>query len=609
MKQSPLRDIFRIPKSVDYLQYGWWLAIILIIFVRVIHLSMDTPIHHLFTDEGWKLLDARTKTLFGIWNIEPHKPCYLYLHPIFTLLHTLNFKLFGVGYVPARMLNAILGILTIWLIMRIVKTFYDRKAGMIAGLAIGLNYYFSMVQRTAVIEPMVIFFMVVTILLLLNREQSYWYSIGAGVMVVVALATKLYAIILIPTVFVPLIIKRMWRDSLLVATGIGAGFLLYGAAWLIATDFQTFLEVLRTNIGYGELELVRAPAVIQQHDALRVGLAALESVCRRFIYLGHLFHMAPILSVAAAGYFMLFFQRGNSNVPSELEWIVITWLISGLFMLSNSRYTSFHHLLIVLPPLGIAGIIFWVGNSDLVKQSGTSSATGRIFCRSIQYAILWLIIQQIAYALMMMILEPHLMLRTPAIPPIPGFHIWEYLIYQNRLLDINQWWLLPRVQAFELFRHVLTVTSGIIALIITLALSRYKQIRNFRRDVLAVCVILIFVIQTSRFILQIAQADSSEIAASRMLRATLPSGSRVLGGEMFHLENNLHFAHHHEDAAWYIHSADYLILPIYHPLEGAVQNSVTIPNNVRLEYLKTFAVCHHQYNLYKLQHSKISLLY
>ena len=140
--------------------WSWWGVLLFVGLLRVIEPTADTPIHRLFTDEGWKLTDARSYALFGSWSTDLHPPCYLYLHPIYTLLHTLNFKIFGISFISARLLTAGIGVLTVWLIMRLMKSIYGYRAGILAGVLVGVNYYFTMLQRTAVIEPVVILIMV-----------------------------------------------------------------------------------------------------------------------------------------------------------------------------------------------------------------------------------------------------------------------------------------------------------------------------------------------------------------------------------------------------------------------------------------------------------------
>jgi len=65
------------------LKYSSYYLPVLLFFaflIRVIYLQSDTPLWHMYTDEGWKTLDARTFILTGNWYLTSNAaPYYLFL--------------------------------------------------------------------------------------------------------------------------------------------------------------------------------------------------------------------------------------------------------------------------------------------------------------------------------------------------------------------------------------------------------------------------------------------------------------------------------------------------------------------------------------------------
>ena len=68
--------------------------------------------NYFITDEGWWSHNARNFALFGQWVRDDFNQGFLYA-PVHSLLMTLSFRAFGVGFASARAVSAAAGLLTV----------------------------------------------------------------------------------------------------------------------------------------------------------------------------------------------------------------------------------------------------------------------------------------------------------------------------------------------------------------------------------------------------------------------------------------------------------------------------------------------------------------
>ena len=342
------------------LKYFIIIIVLLSLTFRVIHITADTPLLRLFSDEGYKTFDARNKTLTGSWNVPPHPPCYLYLHPIFTLVQYVFLSLFGVGYIQARLVSVLLSMGIIMLMFTIMRKHFGDHWAAVAAIFTGFNYYFIMISRTAVIEIPTIFFMMLTVFLFINgRQKSICYYLS-GVTCIIAVITKLYAIFLFPTIVFCFIFKKQFKEIAYFLGGIFSALLIYALFWLIFTNSETLLEIIKLNFNISRLEILRTHKSIALtltnfidtgSSELNFLFKLLKSILGRIIYLNHLFIMAPSLFIFTGCYFILLFSKSTKIKISDIEWVCINWLFWGAGLLIISKYASVHHLIILFPPM------------------------------------------------------------------------------------------------------------------------------------------------------------------------------------------------------------------------------------------------------------------
>lgn len=583
-------------RGINRVFVGWMLVLAGSLLVRVVFIYGDNPIHHVFTDEGWKLMDARARVLFGSWRTEPHFPCYLYLHPIYTLLHTLNFKLWGVGYAPARLMNAVCGLLTVWLVMRLTARYGGQRAGILAGILAGFNYYLFMIQRSAVIESMAILWIVLAVYVYFAWYPNSGAKLLAGMITTIAVATKLYTAFLLPALMIPLIVSRQWKKIVWLIAGFSIGAALLLTGWLLFADMHTLRQVFAMNRGIGTLELIRMPAMMQESSLMDRAFKVLESVGRRFIYISHLFYMAPAIFLMATAFGRRSISCKIDPEQREFNVLLWAWWTCGLFLLANARFTSIHHLLILVPPMTIAAAL-WLG----ADATNTRHST-HWFSRLIQVLLVWFAVQQLLYFALMYLLEIHCLAQIPAGEFDYRFQVWRFIFESVRQWNWSQWQTLPRVNAFEVTRHIATWTTAFMAIIVMMVYHSVGfRIKCHFSQMGAVLIMMFVVVQSSRMVFWCAQRQTSQYTVSKQLGEMLAPESRIIGGEFLGLENKLYFFHHHEtpDISW--SKATHLIVEVYNPLQGGKSEFVKFPND-RLMFVTSFCVCHHHYVLYSLQH-------
>lgn len=179
------------------------------------HASNNAGLHF---DPPSKCHNARNFVLFGRWMTDEWDPC---LHgPLYTLLQTINFKLFGVGFVPMRRLSALISMGTLLAVYAIARRLAGRTAAAAAFVLVALDYRFLVNGRSALLEPFETFFVLLSAAILARayaasetnaRNPSGWQTtawmllacLAADAAVLCKLFALLYAI---PMVLIVLLV-------------------------------------------------------------------------------------------------------------------------------------------------------------------------------------------------------------------------------------------------------------------------------------------------------------------------------------------------------------------------------------------------------------------
>jgi hypothetical protein len=139
-------------------------------------------------DEGAWVHNARNKALFGAWRQDEWNP--MYIAPVFTGLEYLSFAAFGVGVRQARLVSELAGIASVLLLALGVRRLAGPVAGLIAGALLATNYVYVMYDRAAIMEALMVAFIVASWYCAVRAQERAWWGALAGVLAVLAFFTK-----------------------------------------------------------------------------------------------------------------------------------------------------------------------------------------------------------------------------------------------------------------------------------------------------------------------------------------------------------------------------------------------------------------------------------
>lgn len=145
--------------------FGIGLLFLALFALRALHPTADPPVDldwsgGIFFDEGMLVHGARSKILFGQWDLDEWND--FYLSPILTYIKWGVLSLVGVGIAQERVIPLAFSFLTLIVFYLALKESFDRKTAVVAVFLLGFNYVFLMFNRLGLTETPVTFFMVLT---------------------------------------------------------------------------------------------------------------------------------------------------------------------------------------------------------------------------------------------------------------------------------------------------------------------------------------------------------------------------------------------------------------------------------------------------------------
>ena len=212
----------------------WWAGIAALFSLHFVHLRADFPNNSpwmdyaKYTDEGWYGNAAIRQALFGSWRMPGDFNPAVAL-PVWPLLLRFAFLIGGVSLPVARVLGLLVfaaNLLVSYLLLRAAAS----RAVALAGVSfLAASAYFWAFSRLAILEPLLIFFLLLSWLVVLRLPEQGSKRRGlllfAGLLLTLAVLTKTTAIFLVPaTLYLVCYANRFtarqaWRDLALLTAG------------------------------------------------------------------------------------------------------------------------------------------------------------------------------------------------------------------------------------------------------------------------------------------------------------------------------------------------------------------------------------------------------
>jgi hypothetical protein len=336
-----------------------WIGVVLLaVFalagvLRGVHLRADPVViterydHGFLTDEGFWTYPARSQARFGWW-IDPEFPWNyrILLAPVFQIPLLLSFKLFGAGFLQARLVSVLFSMLTLVLVGAIIRDrFKDWRVAAFGFFVLGFNFLLVSFNRMALLESTLLFFIFLALFFWLRRERSPVYSFLAGAALVLAVLTK--------------------GNSFVVAAALGLVSLLewgVGKKPGARTRFLCFLGGLALylvwNLGVilPNLEAYRgamtevAPFVALKEDLPRfyVNLSNSPSF--------HFYKNFPVLSSAFVLFAILYLSSFRRRAR-PMEHAIALWVLLGSLLVGVFHYQAVRFSFVLIPPLLLSALV------------------------------------------------------------------------------------------------------------------------------------------------------------------------------------------------------------------------------------------------------------
>jgi len=203
------------------------ILIVVFAFSRILFLDADPLLFNVgfyMSDEGRWSQEARNQVLFGEWITDDFSPA-LASAPLYVFLLFIIFKLFNVHLFTARLISALPGILSIFLLYFIVKK-HDQRLAVIAAFILAIDNAFFTYNRIGFPESLYLFFLLLSFFFLTSGRSNFHY-LSAGACFMLAVLSKLSAIYFSVSIFFYLAALYLRKETNL------KGILIYLVGFLL----------------------------------------------------------------------------------------------------------------------------------------------------------------------------------------------------------------------------------------------------------------------------------------------------------------------------------------------------------------------------------------
>jgi 4-amino-4-deoxy-L-arabinose transferase-like glycosyltransferase len=228
------------------------LAAIAAVVLRIIRLQSDAYPHlswssALLTDEGFYIHNARNVVLFGTAKTDGFNN--MLIMPTLHFVQVWVFRMFGVGAIQARSISAVCGMLETAILTATLWKLFGKRAGLAAGLFVGLGHTSLLYSRMALMDTPAALFLTVQFSLWAaavrrasEGKNPSPMAVTAGVVAGLCYVTRGLAVwcVLLPWAALPVALRTLpqqrklcWLTAAAHSAGFVAVFTVYLLTWYL----------------------------------------------------------------------------------------------------------------------------------------------------------------------------------------------------------------------------------------------------------------------------------------------------------------------------------------------------------------------------------------
>jgi len=334
-----------------------------------------------FTDEGWSVVGARNQVLLGQWATDEWQLFWAQLP--FNVVVAAVFEAFGVGIIQARAVSVACTVGASAVLAWFVGRRMGAAAGIVAGVGLATSTVVLYYGRLALLEPMVLLFLVLGTVTLLSggAEGSWRRGAIAGAALALAIGTKPSAGVAVAGMLLGAALAGrpapagMGRRIAAAVAVIGVS----GAVWLLVVLPQPGLldAILRV---WPQQSMLVSPAEAWDRviDYVRDSDRAIPMT-------------APLLGGAVVGLVLASWRWARLDPRQRaLVGAAVGWFALGMAIVLVVSYRPNRYVVPLIPPLAIlTGVGFGLAVAEVrtriprLAQRGIMAAATVLFCAAI----------------------------------------------------------------------------------------------------------------------------------------------------------------------------------------------------------------------------------
>ena len=360
------------------------------VFVRVSFINADPPENlsfsaALYTDEGFKVYEARNLELFGDWRWTDRDeyPGWKNQSPLSVYTYAGAFKVLGVNFFSIRIVSILYSIFTLLLLYFFVKRNYDRDIAILSSAIYAVNFLLAMYNRLGFYETHLNFYFMAALFAFteasgivrtkislykraLNRELLYriiFFITGIAALIAAYFIKKssvLAAIAVVPALVIIISGKYFKCDSKTCLKLFTIMAVVLALFYIVTAHFN-YIEFLFPGNYISRSGLARVinmisrsfdPVHLMMGKALFVEAVFLQPVT---FFTGIIFAVYSFKNVS------------GSDKKNAVDLILSSWFVFGFIMLTLLQYHPSRYYMLISIPLVIlcSRALYSIGNNNL----------------------------------------------------------------------------------------------------------------------------------------------------------------------------------------------------------------------------------------------------